>query len=78
MLRSPYVCVSIVAILGAVAIIGSAGVVACAMLGKESPPALVAIVSTTLGSLASFLVHIPTRRDELPVLSFTGRRLEDQ
>jgi cation transporter-like permease len=57
--RNPYVCLSIVLGLILIAFVGVSGLVATNLLGHDSPRDLVAIVSTAIGSLSSFLVTVP-------------------
>lgn len=57
--KNPYVCLTIVAILGSFGLLSLAGIIACVLLGHEAPSALIAIASGCGGNLASFLVSVP-------------------
>ena len=58
-MRNPYLCLTIVLVLGAGGILGLAGIILIAYAGHDVPQALIAIVSAAFGSLASFLVMPP-------------------
>ena len=57
--HNPYICLLVVGLIGAIAILGTGGIMVASMYQRDVPQALVAIVSTCLGSLASFLVSLP-------------------
>lgn len=58
-MRSPWLCLSIVLILGLVCLSGVAGMIWLAAIGKVMPESLIAIVAGSAGSLSSFLVMPP-------------------
>lgn len=58
-MRNPWLCLSIVVVLGVCGLVGTAGMILLPAYGKEIPQALVAIVSGALGALSSFLVSPP-------------------
>lgn len=57
--RNPYLCLAIVVMLGLLAVVATGGIVLANLGGRDSPSSLVAIVSTCIGALASFLVSVP-------------------
>lgn len=57
--RNPYICLTIVVTLGLFGLMSVGGIVACALLSKDIPSALIAIASGCGGNLASFLVSVP-------------------
>jgi hypothetical protein len=57
--RNPYLCLTIVIILGLVSFGGLAGIFALAFAGRPVPESLIAITSGAAGSLGSFLVMPP-------------------
>ena len=57
--KNPYVCLTIIIILGAFGLLSLGGIIACALLNKDVPSALIAIASGCGGNLASFLVSVP-------------------
>jgi hypothetical protein len=59
--RNPYLCLVIVSCIGLVAALGMLGLIVEDILTHSASPAVVAIVSTCVGSLASFLVQVPAR-----------------
>jgi hypothetical protein len=59
MQRNPYLCLVIVSCIGLVAAIGMLGLIVESIVDHGASPAVVAIVSTCVGSLASFLVQVP-------------------
>lgn len=64
--RNPYVCLAIIISLAVTLLIGTCGMVWLAVLSKEPPSALVAVVSASIGSLSSFLVSVPRGSVGLP------------
>jgi len=58
-MRNPWLCISIVIILGLGGIIGLSGLIGLANAGKPTSEALIAIVAGCFGNLASFLVMVP-------------------
>lgn len=58
-MRNPYLCLTIVAILGVGGLIGVGGIIGLAACGKPAPEALIAIISGAFGALSSFLVSPP-------------------
>ena len=57
--RNPWLCVSIVFIIGLMGLTSDIGILWLSMLGKDPPQSLVAIGSGAMGALASFLVSVP-------------------
>jgi len=57
--RNPYFCITIVAVLGAVAVAGTVGVVWVSVLGREPTQALVGVTSTAIGALGGALAVSP-------------------
>lgn len=57
--RNPYLCLTIVGMLGGVMLLGMLGIVILSAMGKEPPASLVALASGAAGSLGSFLVSVP-------------------
>ncbi len=58
--RNLWLSLTIVGMLGLVALAGTTGIVFTALSGlKQNPPELVAIVSACIGALSSFLVSVP-------------------
>lgn len=58
-MRSPWLCVAIVLMLGGGMILCIAGIIALALNGRSVPEALVVTAGTCVGALASFLVQPP-------------------
>lgn len=58
-MRNPWLCVIIVSALSAGSMIGILGCFVLSLYGKPASEALVSMVGTCVGSLASFLVHPP-------------------
>lgn len=58
-MKNPWLCLTIVGVLGMSVIVGLIGIIALALYDKQSPESLVGVVSTAIGALASFLVSIP-------------------
>ena len=57
--RNPYLCLTIVVILGTCLIIGMSGIVYLGTHHLEVPPSLTALTAAAFGSLSSFLVSPP-------------------
>jgi hypothetical protein len=57
--RNPYLCLTIVCLLGAIAIISLVGIIVLAAFNKEPPGALISIASGSMCSLGTFLVSPP-------------------
>jgi hypothetical protein len=57
--RNPYLCLTIVAMLGACAALCIAGEILCAVRGVTTPGTLQLLASVCIGSLSSFLVAVP-------------------
>lgn len=57
--RNPYLCLTVVALLGAALILSVGAVLACVLAGQKPPDLFGYIATTALGSLASFLVAVP-------------------
>jgi hypothetical protein len=57
--RNPYLCLAIVAFLGAAMLLAIGGIIVANSRGLEPSPALVALASGCVGSLSSFLVSVP-------------------
>lgn len=58
-MKNPYLCLTIVCILGAAGGLCIAGLILLQLYGQKPPDSLIAIASATFGSLASFLVQPP-------------------
>lgn len=57
--RNPFICLAIVVTIGVTLLIGVAGMVLLSVNRIDVPASLVAIISTAIGSLSSFLVSVP-------------------
>lgn len=57
--RNPWICLTIVVILGLFGLLSLGGIIACSLMQRDVPSALIAIASGCGGNLASFLVSIP-------------------
>lgn len=56
---SPYLCLTIVGTLGLVSFLCVVGLIVADWHGHQASPALVSVIGTCVGSLASFLVSVP-------------------
>ena len=57
--RNPYICITIVGIMGTVSVLGLVGIFVLALFGKQSPESMITIVAGAVGALSSFLVQVP-------------------
>lgn len=57
--RNPYLCIVIISVLGAVAILGVAGGILCSIYGTTLPEFVPYAVASCVGALSSFLVMPP-------------------
>lgn len=57
--RNPYLCLAIVVSMAVCLNVGMIGILLMGYAGKEPPTSAVALVSTAIGSLSSFLVSVP-------------------